>query len=89
MENVSIEERKAVELSGEATTEMLFQLGLMYALGRGVDCDKVNAHKWFNLAAAQGCPRARAERAALADEMSPDEVIQAQKQARAWATRIH
>ena len=89
MENVSIEDCKAVEVSGVATTEMLFQLGLMYALGRGVDSDNVVAHKWFNLAASQGCPRARAERAALADEMTSSEVIEAQKLARAWAARLH
>lgn len=89
MENVSFENCRAVELSGQASAEMLFQLGLMYALGRGVASDNVTAHKWFNLAAAQGCPRAQAERAALAGEMSAAEMVEAQKQARAWAATVH
>ena len=31
-----------------------FELGCMYAAGRTVAPDLVTAHKWFNIAAAQG-----------------------------------
>lgn len=87
METVSNESLRGAEISGAATAETLYQLGLVYALGRGVRQDNVTAHKWFNLAASQGCIRARAEREALAGEMSRDEVIEAQRQARAWVAR--
>ena len=38
---------------------MLFQLGMMYCLGREVEQDYVAAHKWFNIAALRGSPEAR------------------------------
>ena len=41
-----------------ATADMLFELGMMYASGRSVPPDLVNAHKWFNLAAMKGNPEA-------------------------------
>lgn len=72
-----------------STPEALYQLGLIYALGRGVEQNRVTAHKWFNLAAVQGCSRARAEREALASEMSRQEVVEAQRQARDWVARAH
>ena len=66
--------------SGDA----LFNLGLMYSTGRGVDVDLVTAHKWFNLAAMRGNIPARDYRAELAREMSQGEVAEAQRQAREW-----
>jgi len=90
MESVSIDMNNAAPLSAAASSEMLFQMGLMYALGRGVERDNVAAHKWFNIAAAKGCPSAGDERAALALEMSREDIVKAQKQARAWTrTQLH
>lgn len=87
MANVAIETFEGADAVSATGPEALFQLGLMYALGRGVDQDNITAHKWFNLAAAQGDVRARTEREALASEMSRDEVVEAQKLARAWIGR--
>ena len=36
------------------TSDALFELGLMYCVGRDVEVDLVQAHKWFNLAALRG-----------------------------------
>ena len=37
-----------------ATGEVFYELGMMYASGRSVPTDLVSAHKWFNLAAMRG-----------------------------------
>ncbi|MGE0668346.1 MAG: hypothetical protein AB7O49_17455 [Sphingomonadales bacterium] len=62
-----------------------FELGLAYATGHGEPIDYVRAHKWFNIAAMLGDPRAREERADLAEVMSPAEIAEAQRLAREWA----
>jgi TPR repeat protein len=61
-----------------------FELGLAYATGHGEPVDYVRAHKWFNIAAMLGDPRAREERADLAEIMSPAEIAEAQRLAREW-----
>lgn len=69
-----------------ATADILFELGMMYCLGRDVAQDYVTAHKWFNLAALKGNDEARLYRRELSLEMSPSQVAEAQRQARAWLT---
>ena len=69
-----------------ATADVLFELGMMYCIGRDVTQDYVTAHKWFNLAALKGSEDARCYRRELAMEMTPDQVAEAQRQARAWLT---
>jgi hypothetical protein len=64
--------------------DALFELGMLYATGRVVDANLVVAHKWFNLAAARGNTTARTYRLELAQEMSADQVAEAQKLAREW-----
>ncbi|MEO0058074.1 MAG: hypothetical protein RIT17_1547 [Pseudomonadota bacterium] len=62
-----------------------FDLGVAYSTGsNGADCDLIEAHKWFNLAAARGHEEAADCRADLADEMTAREIAEAQRQARAW-----
>lgn len=69
-----------------ATADTLFELGLMYCIGREVPQDYVTAHKWFNLAAMKGSEEARTYRCEISREMSASEVHEAQKMARAWMT---
>jgi uncharacterized protein len=69
------------------TGEGFYELGLMYAAGRAVPADLVEAHKWFNIAVARGCPEAAPARAELAREMSPQEIAAALREARLWLTR--
>ena len=60
-------------------------LGMVYSSGaQGMAIDLIEAHKWFNLAALKGDERAQECRAEIAEEMSAREIIEAQKQARAW-----
>lgn len=66
------------------TPDALFELGMLYAVGRDVDADLVVAHKWFNLAAARGNASALTHRVELAQEMSTGQVAEAQKLAREW-----
>jgi uncharacterized protein len=61
-----------------------FALGMMHSSGAGVPVDLVQAHKWFNIAAARGhCEAARLRRE-IAEQMSDSEIGQAQRAARAW-----
>jgi uncharacterized protein len=71
----------------DASPDALYQLGLMYAAGRDVAVDLVTAHMWLNIAAARGNLEARRMRTELADAMTRDEIMRAQRQARAWITR--
>ena len=64
--------------------DALFELGMLYATGRDVDVDLVNAHKWFNLAAARGNASALTYRQELSLEMTTDQIAEAQRQAREW-----
>ena len=62
-----------------------YDLGMVYSTGSaGADVDLIEAHKWFNLAAARGHEGAQYCRAEVADEMSAREIAEAQKAARAW-----
>lgn len=67
--------------------DALYELGLMYCSGRGVEIDMIEAHKWFNLAAARGNADARAYRSEIARELTRSQMGEAQRRARAWLTR--
>ena len=76
-----------VDVSAQGgSTDALYQLGLMYCVGRDVGVNLVEAHKWFNLAAMKGSEDAKLYRRELATEMSAAEVAEAQRQARSWLT---
>ena len=68
----------------EQTGEALYDLGILFSTGQGVEMDYVEAHKWFNLAALRGVDEARDWRAEIAREMSMDQIAEAQRQAREW-----
>lgn len=73
------------QLSPESgSSDALYNLGLMYSTGTEVEPNLVMAHKWFNLAAMKGSDAARSYRAELAQEMSKEEIAEAQRQAREW-----
>ncbi len=62
-----------------------YDLGVAYSTGsHGVDCDLIEAHKWFNLAAASGHAEAAMCRADISDEMTAREIAEAQRRARQW-----
>lgn len=70
-----------------AGPEAFYELGLMYSIGRSVPTDLVLAHKWFNLAAMKGNPDAIRSRQEVAASMSPAEIAEAQRAARAFLTK--
>jgi uncharacterized protein len=69
---------------GPAAGDMLFELGMMYSVGRDVPVDLVSAHKWFNLAAMKGNAEAIRLRREIASQMSDAEIGTAQRAARDW-----
>jgi len=66
------------------SADALFELGLSYSVGRDVEQDLVQAHKWFNLACVRGKREAKEYRTELAQEMSKSDVAAAQRMAREW-----
>ena len=62
-----------------------FDLGVAYSTGsHGAECDMIEAHKWFNLAAVAGYDDAAQCRADISDEMTAREIAEAQRRAREW-----
>ena len=67
-----------------------YDLGVAYSTGsHGVDCDLIEAHKWFNLAAVNGHAEAQMCRADISDEMTAREIAEAQRRAREWIAASH
>jgi TPR repeat protein len=62
-----------------------FDLGVAFSTGsHGAECDLIEAHKWFNLAAVGGYDDAAQCRADISEEMTAREIAEAQRRARAW-----
>ena len=70
--------------NSQPNADGLFDLGIKAATGRSGQPDLVAAHKWFNLAAARGNVSAKTYRVELSQEMTTDQISEAQKQAREW-----
>ena len=67
-----------------------YDLGVAYSTGsHGVDCDLIEAHKWFNLAAVSGHGEAQMCRADISEEMTAREIAEAQRRAREWIAASH
>jgi TPR repeat protein len=73
--------------AGQEDALALAKLGLMYAQGRGVLQDFIQAHMWYNLSAARGEDRSAEARDALAKQMTPGQIAEAQRLAREWRPR--
>ena len=63
----------------------LYDLGVAFSTAsHGAICDLIEAHKWFNIAAARGHEEAAWCRADVAEEMTAREIAEAQRRAREW-----
>ena len=62
---------------GESIAQM--KLGMLHEHGPGVTQDYIEAHKWYNLSAARGEKQAAEFRDALAKQMTPAQIPEAQK----------
>lgn len=88
------EAAKWYQLAAEqGNAQAQYNLGLAYAKGEGVAPDNVRAHMWLNLAATRfpasdrGRAAASRNRDVIAGKMTPDELSEAQRMARAWRPR--
>ncbi len=70
---------------GNGSVDALYDLGIAFSTGsHGVECDMIEAHKWFNIAASRGHEEAAWCRADVSDEMTAREIAEAQRRAREW-----
>jgi TPR repeat protein len=74
-------------LADKGDAEAQYKLGVMYEKGRGVAQDYAEAHKWFNLAAAQGNKDAEKSRDHITELMTPEQIREAQQLAREWMSK--
>ena len=56
----------------------------MYERGDGVPKDYVQAYMWYILGAASGAHRGSARKNALAEQMTPEQIAEAEKLAQEW-----
>jgi hypothetical protein len=69
--------------ASEGKAAACFDLGVAYSTGSGgAPCDLIEAHMWFNLAAARGHEEAAHCRADVSEEMTAREIAEAQRRAR-------
>ena len=61
-----------------------YLLGYMYEIGRGVPQDYVQAHTWYNLYSAGGAKDGSTMRDDLAENMTGEQLAEAQRLATAW-----
>ena len=66
------------KLSAENDNDAQYMLGYMYATGKGVLKDYVEAHKWFNLAASHGNNDAIKACAGVEKRMSREQIAHTQ-----------
>ena len=82
-EDLLIASRLAAAADGDLNA--CFDLGVAFSTGsHGAECDLIEAHKWFNLAAVGGHEDAAMCRADVSDEMTAREIAEAQRRARQW-----
>ena len=71
--------------ASQGDTAAYFDLGVAFSTGnQGADCDLIEAHKWFNIAASKGHEEAAWCRADISEEMTAREISEAQRRARKW-----
>ncbi len=76
---------RCLAAAADGESDACYELGVIFSTGcRGVAADLVEAHKWFNLAAAGGHEEAALCRADVSDEMTAREIAEAQRRAREW-----
>lgn len=72
------------ELADSDDAYAQYMLGRLYAFGNGAVQDFIEAHKWFNLAAARGHGHAQQARDHVAENMTRRQVARAQRLAQRW-----
>ena len=80
-QSTEIEQLRLAAEQGHAQAQ--YNLGFMYADGRGVLKDRILAHIWFNIAGANGHAQAREIRDTVERELTRADVTRATELARA------
>lgn len=76
---------RCLAAAAQGDVSAYFDLGVAFSTGsHGAECDLIEAHKWFNLAASKGHEEASWCRADISDEMTAREIAEAQRRARQW-----
>ena len=76
---------KCLAAAAAGDCSALYDLGMAFSTGsQDAECDLIEAHKWFNLAAARGHEEAAWCRADFSEEMTAREIAEAQRRAREW-----
>jgi len=60
------------------------KLGMMYERGRAVPQNLIEAHMWYSLSVAYGEKRAAESREAVAAQMTPGQIAEAEDRAKKW-----
>src|SRR5881296_3311898 len=71
-------------LAEQGLAKAQYNLGAMYAEGRGVKQDYVQAYMWYSLAGTHGDGKGLSSRDALEKMMTAADIATAQKLAREW-----
>ncbi len=66
----------------------MFNLAICYATGTGTAIDRVQAYKWWNLAAAQGHPRAAQARDKIGKIIRKSEIAAAQRMSKGYEEKL-
>jgi|TARA_R100000049_G_C1954814_1_gene107123 hypothetical protein len=76
---------RLIAAASDEDAQACYELGVIHSTGgHGLDCDLIEAHQWFNLAAAKGHQEAAWCRTDISDEMTAREIAEAQRRARQW-----
>jgi len=76
-------------LAAQNDSDAQYMLGYMYAVGKGVLQDHIEAHKWFNIAASHGNSEAVKARKEVERKMTREQISLAQAKARNWTPGTH
>ena len=71
--------REWTPLAKQGNASAQYNLGYMYANGKGVPQDYIRAHMWYNFAASSGNKMATGNRDIIAKQMTPSQLEKAQK----------
>lgn len=87
-EQIAAAQKLSVEWKPKSASQQLameqYNIAVRYAEGKGMPKDAVEACKWFHLASAQGSEEAAPYRVLLEKTMTPEQIAEAQKQAKEW-----
>jgi TPR repeat protein len=73
--------------ANQGNVEAQYTLGLLYFTGQGIPTDYVLSYMWFNLSAAQGNETAQGNLGLISEEMTKEQIAEAQKLSREWLAK--